>query len=174
MKDAAEILDEMANTFRERNKVYGDNYKRVGEVMMAMFPNGIALRTAEDFNRWHLFELQIVKLTRFANSGLVHKDSIHDEAVYGAMVESLIGEQTAPITFENKQPLLVDLNKPLINVVVARLIRKIGEYAFIKGMEWRLGEGCELMDAYQALMEYLGENPSCDGEIKLDEKEFLK
>lgn len=97
MKDAAMILDEMADTFRERNKIYGDNYKRVGAVMAAMFPNGIMLKTADDFNRWHLFELQIVKLTRFANSGLTHKDSIHDEAVYGAMVESLITETTQPI-----------------------------------------------------------------------------
>lgn len=97
MKDAAMILDEMADTFRERNKIYGDNYKRVGAVMSAMFPHGVMLKTAEDFNRWHLFELQIVKLTRFANSGLTHQDSIHDEAVYAAMVESLIDETTKPI-----------------------------------------------------------------------------
>lgn len=96
-KDASVILDEMADTFRERNKVYGDNYKRVGDVMMALFPNGVVLRTAEDFNRWHLFELKIVKLTRFANSGLTHKDSVHDDAVYAAMVESLINDATAPI-----------------------------------------------------------------------------
>lgn len=99
-KEASDILEEMADTFRERNKIYGDNYKRVGAVMAAMFPDGVVLRTAEDFNRWHLFELQIVKLTRFANSGLVHKDSIHDEAVYAAMVESLIDENTQPIRGE--------------------------------------------------------------------------
>ena len=92
MADAADILAEMANTFRERNKVYGDNYKRVGDVMIAMFPSGVQLRTAEDFNTWHLFELMIVKLTRFANTDLTHKDSIHDAAVYAAMVESLLKE----------------------------------------------------------------------------------
>jgi hypothetical protein len=32
----------------------------------------------------------IVKITRFANSDLNHKDSIHDAAVYAAMVESLL------------------------------------------------------------------------------------
>lgn len=99
-KDASVILDDMSDTFRERNKVYGDNYKRVGDVMAALFPNGVVLRTPEDFNRWHLFELKIVKLTRFAVSGLTHKDSIHDDAVYAAMVESLIDENTAPITGE--------------------------------------------------------------------------
>jgi len=89
-KDAAKILEEMADTFRERNKVYGDNYKTVGEVMVALFPKGMELKTVDDYNVWHLFELMIVKITRFANSDLKHKDSIHDAAVYAAMVESLI------------------------------------------------------------------------------------
>ena len=89
-KDAAKILEEMAETFRERNKVYGDNYKTVGEVMVALFPKGVNLKTVDDYNIWHLFELMIVKITRFANSDIKHKDSIHDAAVYAAMVESLI------------------------------------------------------------------------------------
>lgn len=88
-KNAADILADMAETFRERNKVYGDNYKRVGDVMIALFPNGVNISTAEEFNKWHLFELMIVKLTRFANSNLTHIDSIHDCAVYAAMVQSL-------------------------------------------------------------------------------------
>ena len=89
-KDAAKILEEMAETFRERNKVYGDNYKTVGEVMVGLFPKGVHLKTADDYKIWHLFELMIVKITRFANSDLNHKDSIHDAAVYAAMVESLL------------------------------------------------------------------------------------
>ena len=89
-KDAGSILVEMGETFRERNKVYGDNYKRVGEVMSVLFPDGVELKTVEDYNIWHLFELMIVKLTRFTNSNLTHEDSIHDAAVYAAMVESLI------------------------------------------------------------------------------------
>lgn len=92
-KDAADILLDMAETYRERNKVYGDNYKRVGDVMMALFPEGMHLASAEEFNVWHLFELMIVKLTRFANSNLQHEDSIHDLAVYAAMVESLIQKE---------------------------------------------------------------------------------
>ena len=89
-KDAGSILVEMGETFRERNKVYGDNYKRVGEVMSILFPDGVELKTVEDYNIWHLFELMIVKLTLFTNSNLTHEDSIHDAAVYAAMVESLI------------------------------------------------------------------------------------
>ena len=84
-----EILEAAAATYRERNAIYGDNYKNTGAVMRALFPDGVTLVTADDFNRWCLFELVIVKLTRFTNSGLTHIDSIHDAAVYAAMLESL-------------------------------------------------------------------------------------
>jgi len=93
MAKADEILDSMAETFRERNKVYGDNYKSVGAVMTALFPDGVSLLTKEQFNTWHLFELMIVKLTRFANTEMTHRDSIHDAAVYAAMVESLMEDK---------------------------------------------------------------------------------
>ncbi len=85
-----DILTKMAETYKERNKVYGDNYKNVGRVMKALFPDGVELRSAEDFNTWHLFELIVVKLIRFANADLSHKDSIHDIAVYAAMLEELL------------------------------------------------------------------------------------
>ena len=103
MKNAADILAEMADTFRERNKVYGDNYLRVGQVMTALFPNGVTIVNPAQFNVWHLFELMVVKLTRFANSGLTHEDSIHDLAVYAAMVESLIRPIEQPTTEQQPQ-----------------------------------------------------------------------
>lgn len=89
-----EILRAGADTYEARNAVYGDNYKRVGEVMAALFPQGLTLRTAEQFNQWHLFELMVVKMTRFTNSKLEHADSIHDLQVYAAMVQSLIKKGT--------------------------------------------------------------------------------
>lgn len=85
-----DVLNEMAKTFRERSKVYGDNFKIVGNVMTALFPEGVNLVTADQFNQWHLFELIVVKLTRFANTKLTHIDSIHDMAVYAAMIESAL------------------------------------------------------------------------------------
>ena len=61
--------------------------------MSGLFPDGVNLKTIDDYNTWHLFELMIVKLTRFANTNLTHRDSIHDAAVYAAMIESLIPEE---------------------------------------------------------------------------------
>ncbi len=84
------ILDAAAETFRKRNKVYGDNYTRAGEALAAMFPQGVTLKTADDHNRFQIFNLIFVKLSRYAvqwHSG--HKDSIHDAAVYSAILEDI-------------------------------------------------------------------------------------
>lgn len=92
-KDAAMILDQMADTFRQRNAVYGDNYRIVGPVMSALHPQGVALKTPRDHELFHLHSLLVVKLTRFATSGMTHQDSLHDLAVYAAMMESILKER---------------------------------------------------------------------------------
>ena len=89
--EVGEILRRSADLFDERNAVYGNNYEMVGEIMAKMFPDGVTLVTADDHNRFHLFMLKIVKLTRYVvqwqNGG--HKDSIEDDIVYSAMVAAL-------------------------------------------------------------------------------------
>ena len=61
-KTAADILDEMAQTFRERNAVYGDNYKMVGKMMAVLFPKGVPPEVLHS-DQFHLFELKLVKLS---------------------------------------------------------------------------------------------------------------
>lgn len=92
-KTAAEFLEEAAQTFRERNAVYGDNYRNVGVALAGLFPAGVTLRTADDWNRMHILMLGIVKLSRYANNWTNgHADSIHDNTVYSAMLESIDAE----------------------------------------------------------------------------------
>jgi len=91
-KNPADILADMADTYRERNTVYGDNYKRVGPIMGILFPDGVPPELLAS-DQFHLFELIIVKLSRFAISGLTHQDSIHDSAVYAAMIDAIVQEQ---------------------------------------------------------------------------------
>lgn len=90
-KRADEFLAEAAATFKERNAVYGDNWKQVGDALHALFPKGIGLVCAEDWNRMHILMLAIVKLTRYANNWNEggHADSIHDAMVYCGMLESI-------------------------------------------------------------------------------------
>lgn len=91
-KTAADILDEMAKTFRERNAVYGDNFRMVGKMMAVLFPKGVPPEVLHS-DQFHLFELKLVKLSRFALSNLQHLDSIHDDGVYSAMIESIIQQK---------------------------------------------------------------------------------
>lgn len=86
---ADQILAKMATTFRERNKSYQDNWKQVPELVKVLFPNGVPRHVIES-PQWHLFELKLVKLSRFAISNLSHSDSIHDDAVYSAMIEAIL------------------------------------------------------------------------------------
>jgi len=86
------ILRSMASTFEERNAVYKDNYKTVSAIMAALFPDGVP---AELYHapRFGLLEMVVGKLTRFVASDLTHADSIHDLAVYAAMIESEITKE---------------------------------------------------------------------------------
>lgn len=96
-RSAATILDEAAETFRERNAIYKNNFLMVGNIMAAMFPEGVTLKTPDDHNRFHLFMLKVVKLSRFTISGMTHVDSIRDDLVYSAMVEALTNENSPKI-----------------------------------------------------------------------------
>lgn len=102
--DAAEVpfvtqfLRKSADIYAERNAVYKDNYKMVGKLMVALFPNGITLKTVEEHNKFHLFMLAIVKLSRYAtNYEAGHEPSVEDLIVYMAMVQALDAEAAAAL-----------------------------------------------------------------------------
>lgn len=84
-----QLLEQAAETFRVRNATYGNNYLQVSEIMKVLWPDGFPSELVFQ-PEWHLFELLIVKLTRFANGNLTHIDSIHDTVVYAAMIEDII------------------------------------------------------------------------------------
>lgn len=87
-----QILNEAAKTFKERNAIYKDNYLEIGPVMAGFFPKGITLKTPEEFIRYHLFLLMMVKLTRYTNNWETgHQDSLRDTVVYAAMLEQFDG-----------------------------------------------------------------------------------
>lgn len=89
MTNAAKVLIEMSKTYEKKNSSYKDNYKMVGKIMGILFPDGVPAELLSS-DQFHLFELKIVKLTRFARSNLTHIDSIHDDAVYSAMIEGIL------------------------------------------------------------------------------------
>lgn len=89
-KTTDQTLNVMAETFKQRNSEYRDNYLAVGPIMGELFPEGVSPELLVH-PCFHLLELVVVKLTRLAFSELEHKDSAHDAAVYLAMIETEIG-----------------------------------------------------------------------------------
>lgn len=94
-KSAHEILREGADTYEQRNKLYGDNYKVFGHTMLGIFPHGVTLNTIDDWNRMGILIQCAAKLTRYGqtfHSG-GHRDSALDLSVYAAMLTELTEER---------------------------------------------------------------------------------
>lgn len=91
VQSPAELLDAGAATFRERNAIYGDNYKRMGTLMLALFPDSVIpqVSTPSDANRLNLIIDCLGKLQRYAHNFHAggHRDSAHDLMVYAAMLQ---------------------------------------------------------------------------------------
>ena len=88
-KNTADILIGMIETYNERGKLYGNTFTRTRDVVRALFPDGVSPELV-DKTQWHIFEMVINKLVRFANTNLEHVDSIHDAAVYCAIIEEVM------------------------------------------------------------------------------------
>lgn len=90
-KSVPDMLRDNAGIYEQRNQLYGDNYKRFGKIMAILFPNGIDLQNADDFNRFGIFVQVVSKITRYAEnfSRGGHDDSLDDNAVYSMMLKEL-------------------------------------------------------------------------------------
>ena len=88
-----EALAKLGEIYAERNAVYGDDYLHHGELMVILFPEGLTLKTVEDFNRYALLKDIMTKVARympnFTRGG--HKDSLDDLSVYAQMLQSIDG-----------------------------------------------------------------------------------
>lgn len=91
MKKVPEMLRDAASIYEERNKLYGDNYKRFGSIMRELFPQGLELKTEDEFNRYCVFIQVVSKITRYAENFIRggHADSLDDMAVYAMMLQEL-------------------------------------------------------------------------------------
>src|SRR5215813_2887986 len=86
----SERLRALAKLYRERNKIYGDNYIYSGHFLSGLFPYGLLLKTPDEFRRFYMFVHMISKLDRYARAvsrGEGHADSLDDLAVYAMMTQ---------------------------------------------------------------------------------------
>jgi|TARA_R100000808_G_C2155393_1_gene167753 hypothetical protein len=83
-------IEEALKTAKQRGEQYGHSYLVQGEIMKILFPNGIDLKTPEDFNRYGALNLIVTKLIRYCNKwDKPHQDSIHDLGVYAFILETI-------------------------------------------------------------------------------------
>lgn len=99
MLTVPDMLRQSAQTYEERNQLYGGNYKRFGPVMALLFPKGIELMSDDDHNRFGVFVQIVSKLTRYAENFRAggHDDSLLDMTVYATMLRELDMESKARI-----------------------------------------------------------------------------
>ena len=82
-----DILKQGADFFESRREEYGEEYLKTGKIRKAFFPNGIKLKTENDFYYFHLFNIIATKLGRIAEHWRKgqHEDSWNDIMIYAAM-----------------------------------------------------------------------------------------
>jgi len=132
-----DMLRKAAETYEERNKIYGDNYKHFGHIMARLFPTGIELITPDDHNRFGVFVQVVSKLTRysanFEKGG--HPDSLHDAIVYNAMLAELDYEMV--LNEDKEQPVGYAPDQKAPSVTVNELFRE----AFGDKVIWGSNDG---------------------------------
>lgn len=96
MKTVPQALADLGAIYKQRNAIYGNNYKLFGHAMTALFPDGITIKTEEDWNRLSLFLHCADKLSRYAASFKQggHVDSLDDLSVYAQMLQEVDGESS--------------------------------------------------------------------------------
>jgi hypothetical protein len=87
-ESVGESLRAMAVTFDERGEGYGDAYLRLGPISEQLWPDGLHLRSHDDFVRYSLVIMCVGKLLRYCSVEGGHIDSAHDLGVYAAMLET--------------------------------------------------------------------------------------
>jgi len=84
-------LEDAAGVSKAKDKEYGESYLSFGPFAAALFPNGLELKTAEDWGRFAILFEVIQKVHRyslnFQKGG--HADSLTDITVYAQMLARL-------------------------------------------------------------------------------------
>lgn len=92
-KSVPQALSDLGKLYNDRNNLYKSNYLNFGKTLAALLPDGITLKTPEEFNRFALFMQLLHKQSRYAHSILKggHPDSLDDLAVYAQMLQEFDG-----------------------------------------------------------------------------------
>lgn len=90
-KTALDFIEDAAKTYSERNAIYKNSYIIHGDIMKALFPEGVVLSNPEDFRRFGIINGIVGKLNRYCRNFQEggHEDSAHDLGVMGFILQEL-------------------------------------------------------------------------------------
>lgn len=93
--DVKERLEKLGALFQQRNGDYGDTFRSFGLTMVGFFPEGLTVKTVEDWNRLALYMHVMDKMARYATNFPKggHKDSLDDVAVYAQILQMIDAEK---------------------------------------------------------------------------------
>lgn len=90
----ADIFDEAKKLHIAKGEEYGNTSAMFGNVLLALFPDGINIDCAADANKFGIYFMMIHKMMRIASTGFKSKDSVRDLCVYAAMLEELLEDNS--------------------------------------------------------------------------------
>ena len=85
-------LEEAKKILMDRAEKYGDNAAQIGEILNILYPHGIHPESAEDFSKFTMLVLIVVKLVR-STHGPSHTDSLRDMANYSLILSVLFNRE---------------------------------------------------------------------------------
>lgn len=104
-QEGAKALRSAAATMEERNAAYKATDRMHADAMAVLLPE-VALMSAEDHRRFSMFNMMIIKLTRYAaNWSEGHDDSLTDLINYTAALQAIDRERMAGTSGEVLQHL---------------------------------------------------------------------
>jgi hypothetical protein len=81
-----EVSSQRENATKQQQNEYG----AMGELMKAIFKDGVHLTGEEDFVTFYLFARVVEQVCRFGRQGMKDPAAIHDVSAYSAMLENRI------------------------------------------------------------------------------------
>jgi hypothetical protein len=81
-----EVSAQRATATRQQEHEYG----AMGQLMKAIFTDGVHLTSAEDFVTFYLFTRVVEEVSRFGRQGMKDPTAIHEVSAYLAMLENRI------------------------------------------------------------------------------------
>ena len=84
----------LSNLQKRKDEEYGEAWRSGGKVWVALFPDGVTLKTESDFGRFGLLNMIVGKVNRYVkNWQSGHPDSLDDLAVYATMLRAMDDEK---------------------------------------------------------------------------------